>query len=128
MTTYVKYIFIFSFVACTLTFTNCKSTKKLAELSEDEIRYSLSKGVCFGSCPVFELTIYQGGYATYKGERNVKNLGLFEKKLEKGVMRKIEKSFVAQDFSSYPDNFESRIPDLPLIKIGFNGDGYLMRW
>ncbi|MDF1699007.1 MAG: DUF6438 domain-containing protein [Saprospiraceae bacterium] len=80
----------------------------------------MSKGACFGRCPVYELKIYHKGYVTFLGLQNTKNLGLFERKLSKQDYKDVIKAFEKLDFDKYPDNFDSRIPDLPEIKIGFH--------
>ncbi|MEM9548235.1 MAG: DUF6438 domain-containing protein, partial [Bacteroidota bacterium] len=50
-------------------------------------------------------------------------IGLYEKTISKDDFNKLEKSFKKLNFDSYPDEFGSNIPDLPLIKIGYhNGE------
>lgn len=104
---------------------SCKSTKEIKNFTEQDLRFSLSKGVCFGSCPVYELKIYHGGYATLQGEQNIDKLGLFERTLPKDVYKKLVKTFKELEFDTYPNTFPSRIPDLPTIKIGYhNGKAF----
>ncbi len=106
---------------------SCKSAKKMDNFTDKDIRFSMSKGVCFGSCPVYELKIYHGGYATFLGKQNTERIGLFEKTLSKDDFKKIEKTFEKLDFDSYPSQFKSNIADLPMIKIGYhNGENFKM--
>lgn len=108
-----------------LLFASCKSNESITSITEDELRFSMSKGMCFGTCPVFELKIYQGGYATYLGKQHTDRVGLYEKKLSKEDFRNIEKAFSKLNFNAFPDQFKSNIPDLPMIKIGYhNGEKF----
>ncbi len=122
MNKFLKYCFILFFAGL---FASCKSPKKMNNFTDKDLRFSMSKGVCFGSCPVYELKIYHGGYATFLGRQNTEKLGLFEKMLLKDDFKKIIKAFDKIDFDLYPSQFKSNIPDLPTIKIGYhNGENF----
>ena len=99
---------------------SCKSTKKAQNFDEKELRFSLSKGVCFGTCPVYELKVYHGGMAVFVGLQNTPKLGEWEKKLEKEDYKKLEEAFEKTDFANYPSEFKSRIPDFPMVSIGYH--------
>ena len=122
MNIYIKHTLIV-LIACFLT--NCKSSKEIKTYQDKDLRFTLSKGVCFGTCPVFELKIYHGGYTTFLGEQNTSKMGLYDKMLSSKEFKNIENAFQKLDFNNYPDEFKSRIPDLPMIKIGYhNGKEY----
>lgn len=99
---------------------SCKSTKKADNFTEKDLRFSMRKGACFGSCPVYELKIFHGGYATFEGKQNTERLGLYDKQLSKSDYKKVVEAFEKLDFDSYPDQFVSNIPDLPNIEIGYH--------
>lgn len=105
---------------CASFLLSCKSSDKMENFSDKDLRFSMSKGVCFGSCPVYELKIYHGGYATLLGEKNIDRIGLYEKKITKDEFKKIAKAFSKLNFESYPTEFKSNIPDLPSISIGYH--------
>ena len=86
MNIYIKHTFII-LIVCFLT--NCKSSKEVKTFNSKDIIFSLSKGVCFGTCPVFELKIYNGGYTTLLGEQNTEKLGLYEKVLSPNEYKNI---------------------------------------
>ena len=115
MNLYIKHTFI---ILLALFLTNCKSAKEVKTFTDKDVRFSLSKGVCFGKCPVFELKIYHGGYTTFIGEQNTEKIGLYDKTLSSKEYKNLIKAFKDLDFAKYPDQFESRIPDLPMINIG----------
>lgn len=41
----------------------------------DSLFASIKKGYCFGTCPVFEMKIYNSGFITYEGTANVELMG-----------------------------------------------------
>ena len=119
----MKKAFLYGVLLLTINFLfSCKSTKKMENFTDDDLRFSLSKGICFGSCPVYELKVYHGGYATYLGTQNTDRIGLFEKTIAKDEFKQLEKAFEKLDFDSFPDEFKSNIPDLPMIKIGYHNE------
>lgn len=117
MNTLIKNCFLL-IVCC--TFFSCKSSKEINNFTERDLRFSMSKGVCFGACPEYELKIYHGGYATFLGKSNTKRIGLYDKTLDKDDYKKVIETFKKLDFNSFPNEFKSNIPDLPLIKIGYH--------
>jgi len=122
MAQFLKYGFI---VLLGSLFVACKSSKKMENFTEEDLRFSMSKGACFGSCPVYELKVYHGGYATFEGKQNTERLGLYDKQLSKSDYKKVVKAFEKLDFDAFPSQFKSNIPDLPEIKIGYhNGDSF----
>jgi hypothetical protein len=117
MNTYIKQTLLL-LITCLLI--NCKSSKQVKTFNDKDIRFSLSKGACFGTCPIYELKIYHGGHTTFLGKQNTDNLGQYDKMLSSKEYKNIEKAFEKLDFDKYPDYFDSRIPDLPMIKIGYH--------
>ncbi len=43
--------------------------------TKDSLFASISKGFCFGTCPVYTMKIYKNGMVTYAGTRNVDLIG-----------------------------------------------------
>ena len=116
-------------VGLTLTvsilFQSCKSSKQAVVIPEGEAQFSLIKGACFGKCPVYELNVYPNGKATFHGMMNTDKQGLYTKTVSKDLFKKLKKGFGQSDFDQYPTTIESRIPDLPMVTVGYhNGDRY----
>lgn len=85
-------------------------------------RIEMSKAPCFGSCPVFTLSIYNNGIATYKGERFTDKQGLFAKKLDANTFQNLLKAFNNANLFQYPSIFRSEIPDMPSVTIFWTDD------
>lgn len=107
-------------VISTLMIFGCKSKKEVVDTMEPgKPLYYLAKGACFGRCPVFELTVMSNGIAEYKGQKFTKLLGTYQKKLTADEMSMLASLFSDSDFSTFLDDYESQIPDLPLIRVGY---------
>ena len=79
----------------------------------------MSKGACFGKCPIYKIEIYEGGYTKYFGERYSDKLGTYEKQLDQDTYNTLIKAFDNSDFYNYKDFYESNIPDAPTIKMTY---------
>lgn len=112
-----------SFLFCLpilLGMSSCSSKQKAIKLEPDVVKYSLRTGSCFGTCPIYTLSIYEGGKAVLKAGKFIKPEGTSEKMLDASTYGEIEQAFAKSAFFSYPDTFPSMIPDLPSIWISYN--------
>ena len=84
-------LFLCGFISIvSLSITSCKSTENKVNVSvQDSLLTSITRRPCFGKCPVFVFAVYKSGYATYFGEQNVANKGLFETRLSAEIVRLI---------------------------------------
>jgi hypothetical protein len=82
--------------------------------------FSMSKGMCYGSCPEYTLEIYKSKYMLFKGLKNTNRLGTYKKELTISEYKTICKAFKKSKFSSYLDFYESRVPDLPSVSITYH--------
>jgi len=114
-----------------LVLVSCKTTKdatKTVDLnnvstSKDAIVFSLMKGACFGTCPVYTLKIYNNRYVEYIGKENTERLGTYGKMLDKSSYKSLVGAFDEADFYSFQNVYESNIADLPQIIISYTKDG-----
>jgi len=108
-------------LACTVTILgSCGSTKGL--IAED-FNLTLDKGACFGSCPVYTLSIDNEGNAIYEGKRFTDKSGIHKKKLSKQVLQKLAKQLNDSNFFSFLEQYRSDIADLPLIEVSHTNKG-----
>ncbi len=99
--------------------TGCGSAAN-ANLSRMEPVIQMSKGPCYGRCPVFKLTVYENGLASYEGERYTDRLGLYVKKLEKGQLERLLGEFKRANVWQYRDSYRGRIPDMQSVTITYH--------
>lgn len=93
------------------------------DLSELEPRIKMFKGPCFGSCPVYTLTIYEGGIVSYEGQRFTNRVGLHTKLIEATVYRDLIKAFEAADMWSFQNAYKAQIPDMATVTVTYFKDG-----
>lgn len=80
----------------------------------DSLFAYIRKGYCFGTCPVFEIKIYNSGYVVYEGIHNVDRMGFYTTRLEKEEMLKfIDKANEINYFDMQDVYDNAHITDLP---------------
>ncbi len=99
---------------------SCKTTKDFSKMTKDDIKVKMSKGACYGSCPVYELSIYDGGYAHFHGKRYTSKDGKWLKKLDKNTYKELISQFEKSNFSSFQNEYESELADLQSVKISYD--------
>ena len=115
-----KLLTISLFIIGTLIISSCSSKKKIVKLDSKTVKYGLIKGACFGTCPVYELSIYEGGKAVLQAKRFMDDLGTKEQMLSTKVYAEIEEAFAKSDFYSHPDEYKTMIQDLPSTTLIYN--------
>ncbi len=103
-------------------FFSCKTLEEV-DLAQEQPLVRLTKGACFGQCPIYECTVYQSGIATFEGQRNTPKLGLWIKRLPEAQMTKLKEQLAETNLWQYESFFPSRIADAPLVKIEQFEDG-----
>ncbi|MCO6487962.1 MAG: hypothetical protein J5I98_06065 [Phaeodactylibacter sp.] len=107
-----------SFVVIALLSVGCGPSAGMSLSSMDKV-IEMTKGPCYGRCPVFTLTIYEKGIVSYKGERYTDRLGTYVKKLEKDEMERLLREFKNANLWQYKDAYRGRIPDMQSVSITF---------
>ncbi|MEM1216042.1 MAG: DUF6438 domain-containing protein [Bacteroidota bacterium] len=93
------------------------------DLNKLEPRMKMFKGPCFGSCPVYTLTIYENGIASYEGQRFTDRMGLHTKLLDRTTYQALLKAFDEADMWSFQNAYKAQIPDLATVTITYYKDG-----
>lgn len=113
---------MFFAVLTALTFS-CNTSQEITDLSQLKKEIEMKKGGCFGTCPVYTLTIYENGIASFEGMRDTEKLGLHTKKLSKKDYKGIKHAFQTSNFFTLDDNYPSNVSDLPKIAISYHQNG-----
>lgn len=111
-------LFAITFATITLTSAGCGSATGMNLGNMNKV-IEMTKGPCYGPCPVFTLTIYDKGIVSYKGERYTDRLGTYVKKLEKGEMERLLREFKNANLWQYKDAYRGRIPDMQSVSITY---------
>lgn len=110
----------------------CKNAKNVTNINSEQIAnnagkvvktiFTLEKTACYGTCPVYQLNIFENDSLTFSGEGFVGKIGLHSKKLAKGTVAQLSKTFREANFFAFKSSYEANISDLPTTIIAFNDE------
>lgn len=112
---------VLSALAFILMASSCR-TFGVQDLDKMQAKIEFQKGACFGSCPVFKMVIYQGGLATYEGQRFTDRMGLHAKQLDGETYKELVKAFDAANIWNFQNTYKAQVPDLPTVTITYYKD------
>ncbi len=100
---------------------SCKSKEKInttetVEQAENPYQHDwvkLDRSGCFGTCPVYNVTIYGNGIVKYEGIRHVEKIGMFIGRMDPAVFSKIVDEMNAVNFMKMKDVYDTFFSDLP---------------
>ena len=99
-------------------------TPAAAQGTEAEVAVTLERGACFGSCPVYTVTIYTDGTVVFEGERFVDVEGEQTTTIEPEVVQQLVDGFEAAGYFEWEDEYtEMTVSDLPTIITSVTRDG-----
>ena len=117
---------ILGFLVILLSLINCKTVKKPSELTKEDIKIQMTRGACFGPCPIYTITVYEGGYAALNARNFTEREGNYHKQLSKKEYNTLVEAFESAPFSSLLEEYPSEIVDLAKITLKYRGkDGHL---
>ena len=76
-------------------------------------KISLERTACFGTCPVYKLTVYSDGKVEYEGKEYVKEKGPRTSRISEKNFLRLMKKVEGIGFFRLNDRYEGRITDLP---------------
>lgn len=71
-----------------------------------------SKGMCFGKCPVYNITINSDGNVDYFGKMHVDKMGDHTKRLTRGELASLYTELKAMDLFQYEDEYGGQVMDI----------------
>lgn len=80
---------------------------------------AMHTGPCFGTCPVYTLTVFENGRAQYEGDRFTKMTGVWSMQLDDMQMKTLRSNIDNANLMEMQDEYRSRIPDLAMVKITY---------
>ena len=118
-----KRISIFFSLLALLLISGCGSSKKALQAPKD-FALTIQRTACFGTCPIFVLTVNHKGIVDYKGERFVQYIGHYRKHLEPAKFKFIVEKMQNSKFNEMNDNYDNEgISDLPSVIITYTSGG-----
>jgi acetamidase/formamidase len=81
--------------------------------TDDGDEITLTRSPCFGTCPVYQVTIASDGTVTFEGRRFTKTTGTASGKISPNDFRKLVSEFEKINYFSLPDSFRPGTPECP---------------
>jgi hypothetical protein len=97
----------------------CLDSTKPLKVKDSQKVIEMSKTPCFGSCPVYDLVIYETGLATFRGIQNTDQIGLYSKKIGQEKVRQIINICTAANLWQFQDVYKSNVSDLSTVSITY---------
>lgn len=112
------------YVTLVLLISSCNSSKNVSGVnSGTENSYkvaTLIKTACYGSCPVYEMTIYSNLVVEFSGERFVNNIGKFTSRIAQSDLQDLQDAFFQNEFFQLEDEYTSLVSDLPTTFVYYS--------
>src|ERR1700722_1676274 len=108
-------------LAMSMLSTSCQRTIHVDNWASFSV--VLQRTACFGTCPVYTVTIHGSGLIEYVGPYNVDTLGSRSARIESDEVRNLVQAFNAVNFLRMRDRYSERCTDMPtaIIEISFDG-------
>lgn len=131
----MKY-FLSTFIMVILLIS-CANTKELKNTNDnndnsafqnvekdDSLFAYIRRGACFGKCPMYEIKIYNSGFAELKGTGNIDLIGDYTTTITKEKMMSILEKAKSIGYQNMEDVYDNEmITDLPETKTSIVIDG-----
>lgn len=100
---------------------SCSNNKNITNISssniDEKITISLIRTACFGTCPIYELSIQANGMVNYTGKGFVDNLGEFKGQIKTAKTKALFQKINTYDWEAYPEKFPIDNVDFPQWKL-----------
>jgi|ETNmetMinimDraft_35_1059890.scaffolds.fasta_scaffold57315_1 hypothetical protein len=106
--------------------TSCGSfNNQVIRISNNSSIFEIQKGACYGTCPIYTVTLSSDRLVTYHGKRHVENQGVYEWYLTRRRFNEI--SDIIHSSFNYSDSYNIQAQDLPLTTIKIN-DNHIIKY
>ena len=93
-------------------------------LSVDSLIARIERTPCYGTCPVYTLSVYNTGFVTYEGENFVENKGFYGAYVSRNVLSTLQHMAQEIGFAELQDRYDNEgITDIPstITTVRLNG-------
>ncbi|MFC2069256.1 DUF6438 domain-containing protein [Chloroflexota bacterium] len=103
---------------------SCAGNQTPASNELDEVKITLERTACFGTCPVYMLTINGDGMIIYEGKDFVKTKGSAKSNISQEKVEQLISEFEEVDYFSLNDKYTERtITDAPSVITSITTNG-----
>jgi len=129
--------YILSSIILAIVLVSCANSKKATDKSQssknttfknvaegDSLFAYIRRGACYGSCPIFEIKIYNSGFAELKGTRFVDLIGDYTTTISKEKMLALVEKAKSIGYQNMDDVYDNEmITDIPETNTSIVIDG-----
>lgn len=101
--------------ALLLTLSGCFLQRQVPRKSS----ITFERTACYGTCPIYVMTIDGTGLVKYEGKRFTEKLGHFEKQLDRETCVELFKMMRALDWDAMDNEYPAYVSDLPSTIFSF---------
>lgn len=99
-----------------LTGTSCKNRNQVPESSYIVFQQT----ACFGTCPIYKMTINGSGKIDFEGERFTKKIGSYTKQLSAQETKDLFSKVYDFSWDSFKEDYPTQVSDLPSVVFELN--------
>lgn len=101
---------------------------ELPAAEDGQIMISLDRGMCFGTCPVYTVTLYENGTVHWNGEMYVDVIGEASAEVNPDEVRNLSSYIEERGFFTFNDTYVSYdITDLPWATLTVSNGTHVKR-
>jgi hypothetical protein len=89
----------------------------------NSLRITLSRGACYGTCPIYEIAIHGDGTVLYDGRAYVRTKGKKKAQISHAALVQLVDAFRKADYFSLADRYVSGVTDNPTYVSSISFDG-----
>ena len=94
-----------------------------ALLTEDSVTsVGLSRGMCYGECPVYDVTLLTDGLVVYKGEYFVERIGQYGGEVDPDRVRNLIRVILRLGFAELEPEYPTLVTDQPSTELTLTGE------
>lgn len=81
---------------------------------------TLERTPCYGPCPAYTLKIYENGCILLNGEKNIKQIGNYQRRISKKEIETLKNHFRTANFFDFKNSYTANQTDLPTTYLTFS--------
>lgn len=104
-------------VVLIMVMSSCMSLQKNQILkTNSNLKLEFSRGACYGTCPIYTISVFEDRLVKYNGKRFVEQQGVFEWYMERADFKELNKLLARTELSKSIE-YNMRAIDLPLTSM-----------
>ena len=114
---------VFAAAFAMMALAACAPIEAPTPTPSDDVRITLTRGVCFGFCPDYTVSITGAGEVTYNGRAFVAVTGEQRAQVSRSEVAALLARFDATGFESLRDEYRANVTDLPTYTLTLERNG-----